>query len=84
LPTAHPYYAVRPHFNIDFASPKGGAAPIDHSSVENFKDEESVKFFQGDEEAKKLVTETKKIKDVKAEDYVAIFVVGGVCPTLYA
>jgi hypothetical protein len=46
--------------------------------VETFKDEESVKFLNSDPEAKKLFSETKKIKDVNAADYVAIFVIGGV------
>lgn len=36
------------------------------------------KFFLEDPTAKKVWQETKKISDVKAEDYKAIFVVGGV------
>ena len=74
---AHPYYILSPHFNIVTASPKGGLAPLDHDSVETFTDEESVKFLNSPA-TKKLYTETKKIKDVDAADYAAIFVVGGV------
>lgn len=79
---AHPYYQLASHFEIDSASPKGGLAPVDHSSVENFTDDESVRFLKGDPEAKKLYSETKKIKDVNAEDYVAVFVVGGHGPMI--
>ncbi|KAI9635707.1 class I glutamine amidotransferase-like protein [Dioszegia hungarica] len=79
---AHPYYALKPHFNIDSASTKGGAAPVDQSSVENFKDDESVKFMNSDAEAKKLYTETKKISEVDAKDYAAIFVIGGHGPMI--
>ena len=43
-----------------------------------FKDEESVKFNTSDLEAKHLVANTIKVSDVKVDDYVAIFVVGGV------
>lgn len=75
---AHPYYKLAPHFNIDFASPKGGAAPLDQASVDMFKDEESVKFLN-DPATQKLVQNTKKVADLSAQDYAAIFVVGGVC-----
>jgi len=74
---AHPYYALKNDFTIVAASPKGGKAPLDQSSVDNFKDDESVSFLN-DAETQKLVNETLKISDVKASDYVAVFVVGGV------
>ncbi|KAK8845558.1 hypothetical protein IAR55_006273 [Kwoniella newhampshirensis] len=78
---AHPYYILSPKYNIVVASPKGGAAPIDHNSVEMFKDEESVKFLS-DPKAQELVKNTKKLSEVKAEDYAAIFVVGGHGPMI--
>ncbi|WVF65907.1 hypothetical protein IAT40_000645 [Kwoniella sp. CBS 6097] len=78
---AHPYYALHNDFNIEVASTAGGEAPIDKSSVEMFKDEESVKFLS-DPQAQKLVKNTKKISEVKAEDYAAIFVVGGHGPLI--
>lgn len=74
---AHPYYELKDDYKIVFASPKGGKAPLDQSSVENFKDDQSVAFLQ-DEEAKKLYENTVKLSDVKASDYKAVFVVGGV------
>jgi putative intracellular protease/amidase len=48
--------------------------------VENFTDDES-KSFLNDSETKALWQNTKKISDVNAEDYRAIFVVGGVGAT---
>jgi putative intracellular protease/amidase len=74
---AHPWFALRDYFNIVFASPKGGVAPLDQSSVENFKDEQSVTFLN-DSKTKYLVKNTHKLSNIKEEDYVAIFVVGGV------
>jgi putative intracellular protease/amidase len=70
------------NFTIHAASSKGGAAPIDHSSVENFTDDESVHFNTSDPEAKELVSNTKKISQVKASDYAAVFVVGGHGPMI--
>ena len=74
---AHPFAALKDHFKIVAASPKGGKAPVDQSSVENFKDDESV-HFHNSPETQKLVNETLKISEVKASDYAAVFVVGGV------
>lgn len=74
---AHPYYVLSPHYRIEAISTKGGPVPVDQHSVENFQDEESQKFLK-DPEAQKLVKNTKKVEDVKAADYEAIFVIGGV------
>lgn len=70
---------LKSHFTIDSASPKGGLVPVSPESVDAFKDEGSLNFLS-DPECKKLWSETKKIKDVKADDYVAVFCVGGVFP----
>ncbi|WRT63840.1 uncharacterized protein IL334_000765 [Kwoniella shivajii] len=78
---AHPYYVLHNDFNIDSASTKGGAAPLDENSKKMFTDDESVKFLN-DPKAQELVKNTKKITDVKAEDYAAIFVVGGHGPLI--
>lgn len=40
---AHPYYEVKPHYDVVFASIKGGKAPLDPTSVEGFKDDEGCK-----------------------------------------
>ncbi|GAA5892146.1 hypothetical protein JCM6882_005708 [Rhodosporidiobolus microsporus] len=75
---AHPYYVVKDAgYEVDFASPKGGKAPLDPSSVDGFKDDEGCRKFLSDSAATKLVENTKKLSDVKQEDYAAIFYVGG-------
>ncbi|GAA5951532.1 hypothetical protein JCM21900_001593 [Sporobolomyces salmonicolor] len=75
---AHPYYQVtNAGYEVEFASPLGGAAPLDPSSVEAFKgDEESMKFLN-DAAIKKQVENTKKLSEVQSKDYKAIFYVGG-------
>lgn len=78
---AHPYHALSKDFEIVGASPKGNEAPVDETSVKQFMDEQG-KFFLEDEKAKKVWKETIKISEVKASDYKAIFVVGGVSPAL--
>ncbi|KAL8293798.1 hypothetical protein RQP46_000499 [Phenoliferia psychrophenolica] len=74
---AHPYYTfLSAGYTIEFASPAGGKAPLDPSSVEAFKeDAESVKFL-ADEVAQKAVSTTQVLADVK-DDYDAVFYVGG-------
>ncbi|GAA5941314.1 hypothetical protein JCM3775_001539 [Rhodotorula graminis] len=58
---AHPYYVLKnAGYKIDVASPKGGKAPLDPSSVEAFKeDSDSIKFLNEDE-PKQLFANTKK------------------------
>ncbi|EIW67935.1 hypothetical protein TREMEDRAFT_44940 [Tremella mesenterica DSM 1558] len=81
---AHPYYALTSsgEIAVDAASPLGGTPPLDQESVKNFTDKESVDFLEKDEVAVKFWKNTKKISDVKAEDYAAIFVVGGHGPLI--
>jgi len=74
---AHPYNQLAPHYDVVVASPKGGEAPLDPSSVEAFsKDQESVDFLNN---KSALWKETKPLKDFsgKASDFAAIFYVGG-------
>jgi hypothetical protein len=74
---AHPYHALSNDFEIVGASPKGGQAPVDQNSVENLMDDQG-RFFLDDKKAQKVWKETIKISEVKASDFKAIFVVGGV------
>eukprot|EP01117_Protostelium_nocturnum_P005264 TRINITY_DN1917_c0_g1_i1.p1 TRINITY_DN1917_c0_g1~~TRINITY_DN1917_c0_g1_i1.p1 ORF type:complete len:229 (-),score=59.13 TRINITY_DN1917_c0_g1_i1:76-762(-) len=74
---AHPFYVLSPHYTVDFASPKGGKAPLDPSSVEQFANDEGCKQFLADPVAQKGVNNTLKLEDVKEGDYLAIFYVGG-------
>ncbi|GAA5922061.1 glutathione-independent methylglyoxalase [Sporobolomyces koalae] len=75
---AHPYYQVKKAgYEVVFASPKGGKAPLDPSSVEAFKDDAEAQQFLNDAEIKKEVDNTVKLSEVKASDFVAYFAVGG-------
>jgi len=78
---AHPYYVLAPTHNIDFASPAGPNPPVDEYSVQNFKDEESVKFLK-DEVVQKKLANAKKISDVNVDDYDAVFYPGGHGPVI--
>ncbi len=74
---AHPYEVLAPHCEIVVASPAGGAAPLDPSSVEAFKaDPVSTKFLQTRESTWK---NTRKLSSLlgHAHEYEAIFYVGG-------
>ncbi|KAG8888027.1 hypothetical protein FRB98_008561 [Tulasnella sp. 332] len=73
---AHPYYVLAPAHNITFASPAGANPPVDQYSVENFKDEESQRFLV-DPTVTKMLAEAKKLSDINAKDYDAIFFPGG-------
>jgi len=79
---AHPYYSfVEAGFSVDFASPEGPNPPVNASSVEMFKDDESVNFLQ-DPDVKNKLSNCKKLSDVNASDYDAIFYVGGHGPVV--
>ena len=74
---AHPYEALKDHAEITIASPKGGAAPLDPSSVEATKEDKvSVNFLK---EKESLWKNTEKLSDFlgKANEFAAIFFVGG-------
>ncbi|TFY82352.1 hypothetical protein EWM64_g1663 [Hericium alpestre] len=78
---AHPYYVLAPHFQIEFASPLGPNPPVDPTSVEQFKDDESVGFLQ-DGKVRTLLANAKPLSTVNADDYTAIFYVGGHGPVI--
>jgi len=74
---AHPYYKLEGKADITIASPKGGEAPLDPSSVEMFKeDAESTKFLK---EKESLWKNTEKLSSFlgKAGQFDGIFYVGG-------
>lgn len=73
----HAYYVLKDSFKLTVASPKGGVAPIDPGSVEFAKGDEGLTRFQADAEAQRVLNETVKLADVKAEDYDAVFYPGG-------
>lgn len=74
---AHPYYKFEGKADVVIASPKGGEAPLDPSSVEAFKeDAECTKFLK---EKESLWKNTENLSDYsgKADQFDAIFFVGG-------
>ena len=75
---AHPYDVLeKAGVDITIASPKGGEAPLDPSSVEAFKNDEASQNFLKNKES--LWKSTHKLSDFagKAKDYSALFYVGG-------
>jgi len=74
---AHPYDVLAPHASITVASPAGGEAPLDPSSIEASKEDTiSVKFLK---EKESLWKNTQKLESFlgHAGEYEAIFFVGG-------
>ncbi|KAH6914964.1 ThiJ/PfpI [Coprinopsis sp. MPI-PUGE-AT-0042] len=79
---AHPYYVLAPHAAIDFAAPKGANPPLDPASVKAFaKDEDCTKFLNDPVVQEKLAN-AKKLSDIDASQYDAIFYVGGHGPVI--
>ncbi|KAI0711066.1 class I glutamine amidotransferase-like protein [Cerioporus squamosus] len=76
---AHPYYVLAPKYEIDFASPKGPNPPVDKSSIEYFKQDAG---FLEDPVVKAKLANAKKLSEVDASDYDAIFYVGGHAPAI--
>jgi len=75
---AHPYAAFKAAgFNMTFASPKGGLAPVDEGSVDASKEDKGCMDFHTGEETKKLIANTLALKDVKSDGFDAVFLVGG-------
>ncbi len=73
-----PYYTLADAgAEITLSSPKGGQAPIDPKSETADFQTESTKRYDKDESLQKAVASTKKLSDVKAEDYDAVFYPGG-------
>ena len=62
-------------YAVDFASPKGGTVPVDPSSAK--ADARTMEIFADPVFHKAALEETKKLSDVKAEDYIAIYFGGG-------
>ncbi|KAI0317943.1 class I glutamine amidotransferase-like protein [Amylostereum chailletii] len=77
---AHPYYTLSSHYDIDFAASGGPNPPVDPVSVEEYTDEDSTRFLV-DPVVKHLLENAKKFDTVKADDYQAIYYVGGLGPT---
>lgn len=75
---AAPYYTLKDAgADITIASPKGGQPPIDPKSTEPGNQTESTKRFDKDQNLQQLLANTKKLSEVAADDFDAVFYPGG-------
>ena len=75
---AAPYYAfLDAGVNITLASPAGGQPPLDPSSDTPDAQTKDTKRFKEDSEAQERLSNTKKLAEVKAEDFDSVFYPGG-------
>ena len=75
---AAPYYAfLDAGVNITLASPAGGQPPLDPSSDTADAQTKDTKRFKEDSEAQERLANTKKLAEVKAEDFDSVFYPGG-------
>ncbi|ORY78235.1 ThiJ/PfpI domain-containing protein [Protomyces lactucae-debilis] len=75
----HPYAVFKKAgYAIDIASPKGGKAPLDPSSIDGFKDDAACKeYYLENDDVKKLIDNTTPLFEIQHTAYAAIFTVGG-------
>lgn len=75
---AAPYYIFKDAgVEITLASPKGGQPPIDPKSELPENQTPAMERFNKDAETKKILSQTAKLADMKAEDFDTIFYPGG-------
>jgi putative intracellular protease/amidase len=75
---AAPYYVFKDAgTDITLASPKGGQPPIDPKSEAPENQTEATRRFKEDKELQEQLAHTRKLADVKAEDFDAVFFPGG-------
>ncbi|MCF6237363.1 MAG: DJ-1/PfpI family protein [Candidatus Marinimicrobia bacterium] len=72
----HPYFQlVDAGFSVDIASPMGGEAPMDKTSLK-LHDQQNKRFFENPDHMQKLI-HTLPLIAIEADDYAVIFFVGG-------
>src|SRR5262245_37896209 len=75
---AAPYYVFKDAgAEITVASPKGGQPPIDPKSDLPENQTDAMARFKRDSEAQKVLANTIKLKDARADDYDTVFYPGG-------
>jgi putative intracellular protease/amidase len=75
---AAPYYVMADKgVNVSIASPKGGQPPIDPKSEAPDAQTEATKRYFADAALKEKVAHTKKLSEVNASDFDAVFYPGG-------
>jgi putative intracellular protease/amidase len=73
-----PYYAFKDAgAEVTLASPKGGQPPIDPKSDEPGNQTETMERFKKDPATQKVLANTVKLAEVKAQDYDTVFYPGG-------
>lgn len=73
-----PYYVLKDGgAEVVLASPNGGQPPLDPKSDEPDLQTESTERFTNDVAAKKQLASTRKLSDLKAEDFDGVFYPGG-------
>ena len=75
---AAPYYVLKEAgADIALASPKGGQPPIDPKSDAPDAQTEATKRFKADKDLQELLANTKKLSEVTADEFDAVFYPGG-------
>ena len=75
---AAPYYVLKDAgATITLASPKGGQPPLDPKSDQPENQTELTKRFRADTAAQAQLASTRKLADVSADDFDAVFYPGG-------
>ena len=75
---AAPYYVFKDAgVDITLASPVGGQPPLDPKSDVEDAQSDSTRRFKDDAQAQKLLANTRKLADIDAGDYDAVFYPGG-------
>ncbi|WP_299986847.1 type 1 glutamine amidotransferase domain-containing protein [uncultured Pontibacter sp.] len=75
---AAPYYTLADAgVQVDLVSPKGGQPPIDPKSTEPDAQTEATRRFYEDDDLQHKLSRTRKLSEVRAEDYDAVFYPGG-------
>ncbi|MBX5201370.1 type 1 glutamine amidotransferase domain-containing protein [Rhizobium sp. NZLR1] len=75
---AAPYYVFRDAgADLTLASPKGGQPPIDPKSDLPENQTPAMTRFKADEAAQKVFASTRKLSEVRSEDFDAVFYPGG-------
>lgn len=75
---ASPYYVFKDAgVEVTLLSPKGGQPPLDPKSDAIDAQTEATERFKDDLEAQKILANTKKLSEARAEDFDALFYPGG-------
>jgi putative intracellular protease/amidase len=75
---AAPYYQlIDAGYNVTLASPFGGQPPLDPQSAEADFQTDDTRRFEQDKASQQVLANTKKLSQVSADDYAAVFYPGG-------